>query len=1104
MSVYFDVRYLFHDTVVTGGDTASWQGVAQHMLDELLPKGRLTGWDMGNFCGYPNFTFYFIPPFLLATLPAFFFNVPLTVSLKLAIMSGVFLLPICTYLGLRKMRYSFPLPIIGACSSLLLLFNESYTMFGGNALSTFAGEFSYMFAFALFAYFIGSLYDGVTADTGWIKNGLLLGLIGLSHLFVFMPAGILIIHYFFTTKNIRYLLKVTCVGVGLMAFWLMPLLAYKTTYSTPFYMIWNEYLATPYLFIGLGLICLFVGPRIAFGSLPTNNSGKMPWLSRYNGTILIAVAGTLAAINLTGYYLLYGDKFLATGLFSPILGNVPISFEAARTVQLCLFPFSAFLAVVVAGLGFIAKKKPGSWSRYAFDVGASFFYIGALLVFIALHSALDQTTGFRKILLSPKVLLASFVVWSLTTGWFFFFSKCFKKTTTEYFAGAANDRLAMFLSLIIGCIVLYFSAHFLEIPDIRFLPPVFFVLILIIFVETLGPYLSERSGIIKSTSAGLLLAASLIWVSFTATEADKWFRYNNRGYENTPGYADFSAVNSFLRNSYTTDFPDPLNAPRVAYEKSSSYNIYGGDRVFESISYFSGRQTMEGIHYASSVASKFIAFLQTEYSLETMAPAANIFSKINPAALPIHFDLYNISQLILRSETAKKAVSASPFFEKEVDIGPLSIFRYTACREQYVEVPELRPVLYTGRNWRADFYEWFRRPELNGILLVPESYVKDPDDRAVFQGQADSLDDLQPYLSETLRFHDAEIKTELDHLKIRFTTNMVGMPHLVKVSYFPNWQVKGANGVYPVSPHLMIIVPREREVVLTYGFSFWEKLGAAVTIGTVLVLLLIGFRNFPFVNFKIYGADQSRWFFSALENFLLKVRPLTLLLVLFVAVGTSLGGSIYRNRPVSLFVQGNRLYSEGMYLLNNNRKEMAKKYFHRAITVMGPNIWHRNSIDQIDIINSILLSATCFENLSDIEKAKELYTIIVKEYSYSRYVGEAHVRIARLNRETYYRLRNDLYKTPENDESIQAVDLLNSSWENLLAALNNYGMAINMAPFTSWSGQAREEARQLIEEMKSGSPLPPTARFNYDMDYQKLISAWEVKLAETDGLDKKE
>ena len=98
----------------------------------------------------------------------------------------------------------------------------------------------------------------------------------------------------------------------------------------------------------------------------------------------------------------------------------------------------------------------------------------------------------------------------------------------------------------------------------------------------------------------------------------------------TSGYQEFIRLNRHLKTVYEKKGLDPLNAPRVAYEKSDQYGRYGGDRVFESLPFFSGRQTLEGIHYASSLASPFMAFIQTEFSKEVKTPKPQILSKINP------------------------------------------------------------------------------------------------------------------------------------------------------------------------------------------------------------------------------------------------------------------------------------------------------------------------------------------------------------------------------------------------------------------------------------------------------------------------------------------
>ena len=43
--------------------------------------------------------------------------------------------------------------------------------------------------------------------------------------------------------------------------------------------------------------------------------------------------------------------------------------------------------------------------------------------------------------------------------------------------------------------------------------------------------------------------------------------------------------------------------------------------------------------------------------------------------------------------------------------------------------------------------------------------------------------------------------------EITFSVDQVGVPVLVRTSYFPNWKVEGADGPYRVSPNLMVVVP---------------------------------------------------------------------------------------------------------------------------------------------------------------------------------------------------------------------------------------------------------------------------------------------------------
>ena len=53
--------------------------------------------------------------------------------------------------------------------------------------------------------------------------------------------------------------------------------------------------------------------------------------------------------------------------------------------------------------------------------------------------------------------------------------------------------------------------------------------------------------------------------------------------------------------------------------------------------------------------------------------------------------------------------------------------------------------------------------------------------------------------------------------RISFDVDKVGVPVLVKASYFPNWQVSGTQGPYRVAPNLMVVIPTSTHVSLHYG-----------------------------------------------------------------------------------------------------------------------------------------------------------------------------------------------------------------------------------------------------------------------------------------------
>jgi hypothetical protein len=237
---YFRPELILLDTYPAGGDTPSFVHPVEHLRDVLLPAGLPQGWDLGNFGGYAPYQFYFLPPSL--AMIAMSAVIPLNVAFKLVTVAGTFLLPLSSLLALRAMRYPFPVPALGAAASLVFLFNEGNSMWGGNVPSTLAGEFSFSLGFGLAVLFFGLVYRGVETGRGWRSQAAVLALAGLCHPVAFLnaasPGLFFLLDRARFARNLRHLVVVYGMAVLLMGFWLVPLVA-KVGYSTSINWTWH-------------------------------------------------------------------------------------------------------------------------------------------------------------------------------------------------------------------------------------------------------------------------------------------------------------------------------------------------------------------------------------------------------------------------------------------------------------------------------------------------------------------------------------------------------------------------------------------------------------------------------------------------------------------------------------------------------------------------------------------------------------------------------------------------------------------------------------------------------------------------------------------------
>ena len=91
-------------------------------------------------------------------------------------------LPAGVLLGVRALaRFRYPVPELFAFAGLCFVLNESYSIYGGNVLSTMAGEFSFSIAISLMMLGLGLLARGLQSGRLMALAALVLALACLCH-----------------------------------------------------------------------------------------------------------------------------------------------------------------------------------------------------------------------------------------------------------------------------------------------------------------------------------------------------------------------------------------------------------------------------------------------------------------------------------------------------------------------------------------------------------------------------------------------------------------------------------------------------------------------------------------------------------------------------------------------------------------------------------------------------------------------------------------------------------------------------------------------------------------------------------------------------------
>ncbi len=327
-----------------------------------------------------------------------------------------------------------------------------------------------------------------------------------------------------------------------------------------------------------------------------------------------------------------------------------------------------------------------------------------------------------------------------------------------------------------------------------------------------------------------------------------WIEWNNTGYEAKAAYPEYREIMDTL---------EALPPGRLLWERLERINDYGSDLALELIPYFTDGDvgSMEGLYFESASTTPFHFLTVAEVASQPSNPVrgldyGSIETDFDRGVR--HLELMGVRYYMAGSEQAKERASEHPGLALVTEIGEPdrepSVARwaiYEVAGAEVVEPVAFEPVVVEGLG-DAELFPWQRGLDQDEWLPMAQDWFHDESqlerplagdgpDRWARVGEARAASAPFEELPE-VDVDDVSVGTD----RVEFRVSETGVPVLVKVSYFPNWQVDGAEGPWRVTPNFMVVVPTEEHVELTYGRTPLDRLGIALTVVGAVGLVALG------------------------------------------------------------------------------------------------------------------------------------------------------------------------------------------------------------------------------------------------------------------------
>ena len=729
---------ILRNNTPTGGDMGAHVWAPAYLRDYLLSNFKLSGWSMDWYSGLPIYRFYMVVPALMIVLLDVV--LPYGIAIKIIAVIGILTLPYTTWLFGRFAKFAYPLPELFAIAATIFLFDESFTIYGGNIASTMAGEFSFSISLSLAMLGFALLAKGLDTGKHRVSAAIIISLSALSHgivlLFVFGGAALMLVVWN-KRESLQFGSKVIALAVLLSSFWVIP---FVTSHA---YMTDMKYEPRP------------SGATDSF------------WKMFFPLHILLDVS--ITALAIIGAIALVRSRHKA-GTWITLM-----------TLVLASGVFIARNSLPVIGLLWNPRVLP-------------FFYLLRYFLFaVGLYELAAFALRMKSMSRIARVEDGTPVVLDIA-----------KPRDNFTFNLALLSGFALFILMAIGF-------RFQELPfgSTR--------------VNSAGQYEYVWGPLrTKSTNDGFV---------------DGWARWNFTGYEGKSAYGEYYSVVQTMKQ---LGEDSTQGCGRALWENSGELNKYGTTMALMLLPFWTDGciSSMEGLFFEAAGSTPYHFITAAAMSKQSSNPVRELRYDNNDAAIGVRY-LQELGVKYFMGYTPEAIAQASQQegLTEVARSGPWVVYR--VANSDVVTPLATQPVVanISSSNPRERWLEvgtsWFQHPETWTTPIADDGpsewqRIDVAVDESLREGEPNSnnrrVDVVKPATALTPVPLEPVVVSNVNigEESVRFSVDKVGVPVLVRVSYFPNWKVDGAKGPYRVAPNMMVVIPTSTNVNMHYGWTMLD------------------------------------------------------------------------------------------------------------------------------------------------------------------------------------------------------------------------------------------------------------------------------------------